>query len=168
MTSQPLGNLPDRARPSRGASFVVKMALALALAASISGCSHHPATPGSGNGIAVLSCRDSAGQQPANPQAQPVNGIESFALNGDPNADDTLPAWKSTDGHRYLIWKTFLAIASSVGPYRVVTVASPATARLFYASPERWGQVSSSQVIAPPPRRIRLAAGSTPATPGAF
>jgi hypothetical protein len=159
MTSHLPGNLADRVRPGRGVragSLVAGMTLTVALAASIGGCSHHLAASGSGNGIAVLSCRDSAGQQPADPQARPVNGVESFALNGDPNANDTLPAWKSTDGHRYLIWKTFLAIASRAGPYRVVTVASPATARLFYASPKRWGQASSSQVIAPPPRRIRL------------
>jgi hypothetical protein len=82
--------------------------------------------------------------------------VENFALGGDTNAYDTLPAWNSRDGHRYLIWKTFLAVAPTARPYRTVTVISPATARLFYASPARWGKVSDSQVIGPPPRRIRL------------
>lgn len=82
--------------------------------------------------------------------------MESFALHGDTNAYKTLPAWTSRDGQRYLIWKTFLAVAPSARPYRIITVTSPATARLFYASPPHWGAASGSKVIAPPPRRIRL------------
>jgi hypothetical protein len=128
----------------------------VSLAAVISGCSHGPAAPAASNAIAVLSCRDSAGQQPADPQDRPANGVESLALRGDTNAHDTLPAWNSRDGHRYLIWKTFLAITPSARPYRIVTVTSPATTRLFYASPTRWGSVSHSKVIGQPPRRIRL------------
>jgi hypothetical protein len=132
------------------------LAMPIALAAIISGCSQGPAAPADSTSISVLSCRDSAGQQSADPQAQPVNGVESFALRGDTNAYDTLPAWNSQDGHRYLIWKVFLAVAPSARPYRIVTVTSPATARLFYASPTRWGRVSGSKLITRPPRRIRL------------
>ena len=114
-----------------------KLAALVALAVVITGCSHRSATPAASGGAAVLSCHDSAGQQPADPQAQPVNGVESFELNGDTNAYDTLPAWMSRDGHRYLVWKTYLAVAASARPYRIVTVTSPATARLFnaFASP---------------------------------
>jgi hypothetical protein len=135
-----------------------RLAALMALAAFITGCSHRPAPPAASGGIAVLSCRDAAGQQAADPQTRPVNGVESFALHGDTNTGDTLPAWTSGDGHRYLIWKVFLAVAASVRPYRIVTVTSPATARLFYASPARWGEVSSSKTIGPPPRRIQLSA----------
>ncbi len=70
-----------------------------------------------------------------------------------PLTSDTLPAWMSRYGHRYLIWKVFLAVAASTRPYRVVAVTSPATARLFYASPAHWGAVSGSQTIGAPPRQ---------------
>ena len=133
-----------------------KLAALLAAAAVIAGCSHRPAAPAASASAGVLSCRDSAGQQPADPQDRPVNGVESVALNGDTNAYDTLPAWTSRDGHRYLIWKVFLAVAPSARPYRIVTVTSPATAGLFYASPTQWGAVSGRQTIAVAPRQIEL------------
>jgi hypothetical protein len=132
------------------------LAVLVVPAAVVAGCSHHPAPPAGSSGVAVLSCRDSAGQQPADPQARPVNGVESFALNGDTNPGDSLPAWKNRDGHRYLIWKAFLAVATTAGPYRVVTVLGPASAALFYASPAGWGAVSTSQTIGAAPRRVRL------------
>lgn len=132
------------------------LAALLAAAAVIAGCSHRPASPAASASVDVLSCRDSAGQQPADPQARPVNEVESFALNGDTNTSDTLPAWMSRDGHRYLIWKVFLAVAPSARPYRVVAVTTPATARLFYASPAQWGAVSGSQTVEAPPRQVRL------------
>jgi hypothetical protein len=135
-----------------------KLAALVALAVVVTGCTQRSATPAASGGTAVLSCHDSAGQQPADPQARPVNGVESFALNGDTNTDDTLPAWRSRDGHRYLIWKTFLAVAASARPYRIVTVTRPATARLFYASPARWGAVSGSNTIGAAPRQIELPA----------
>jgi hypothetical protein len=126
----------------------------MALVTVSTGCSHRAAVPA--NSVEVLSCRDTAGQQPADPQARLVNGVASFALNGDANANDTLPVWRSRDGHRYLIWKAFLAIAASARPYRIVTVTSPATARLFYASPAEWGDVSGSMTIGVAPRQIEL------------
>jgi hypothetical protein len=128
------------------------------LAAILTGCSHRLAAPGATGGIDVLSCSDAAGQQPADPQARLVNGVESVALDGDTNTNDNLPVWTSRDGRRYLIWKTFLAVAASSRPYRIVTVTSPATARLFYASPAQWGTVSGSQTFGAPPRRIQLPA----------
>jgi hypothetical protein len=104
----------------------------------------------------VLSCRASAGQQPADPTAVPVNGVESAALQGDTNPYDTLPVWKSHMGPRYLVWKVFLAVAPAAGPYRVVTASSPGSARLFYASPAQWGAVSGEAAVASPPRSVRL------------
>jgi hypothetical protein len=59
-------------------------------------------------------------------------------------------------GRRYLIWKTFLAVAPAARPYRIVTVTSPATARLYYASPSQWGAVSGRAAIGAAPRQIRL------------
>jgi hypothetical protein len=141
-----------------GATRLRQLAALLAAAAVIAGCSHRPAAPAASASVDVLSCHDSAGQQPAEPQVRPVNGVESPALNGDTNAYDTLPAWMSRDGHRYLIWKTYLAVAASARPYRSVTVTSPATAGLFYASPSQWGAVSNSQTIAVAPRQVELPA----------
>jgi hypothetical protein len=135
-----------------------KLAALVALAVVITGCSHRSAAPAASAGAAVLSCHDSAGQGPADPQARPVNGVESFALDGDTNAYDILPAWRSRDGHRYLVWKTYLAVAASARPYRIVTVTGPATARLFYASPAQWGAVSGSGTIGAAPRQIELPA----------
>ncbi len=110
-------------------------------------------------GSAVLSCQDSAGQQPADPAATPVNGVESHALAGDTNPYDTLPAWRSADGHHhYLVWKAFVAVAPSAVPYRTVTAVSPATARLFYTSPVRWGEVAEAATVPNPSRRVRLPA----------
>ncbi len=84
-----------------------------------------------------------------------ANGVSSFALRGDTNAYDALPAWR-VRGRPYLIWKMFLAVAASARPYRIVTVISPSTARLFYASPGRWGEVSGQSSIDAAPRQIRL------------
>lgn len=135
-----------------------RLTVLIMLAGVITGCTHRPAAPAAGGGVVVLSCHDSAGQQPADPQARLVNGVESYALNGDTNAFDTLPVWASRDGHRYLVWKIFLAVAASARPYRIVTVIKPATARLFYASPARWGAVSGSQTVGVAPRQIQLPA----------
>lgn len=135
-----------------------RLAALVTLAAILTGCSHRPPAPPASRGIGVLSCRDAAGQQPADPHARPVNGVESFALNGDTNTNDHLPAWTSRNGHRYLIWKIFLAVAASAQPYRIVTVTRPATARLFYASPAQWGIVSGTETIGAPPQRIQLPA----------
>ncbi len=120
------------------------------MAAAGAGCSHHGLA-----GTTVLACRASAGQQAADPQAKQVDGVESFALRGDTNADDTLPTWR-VGGRHYLIWKTYLAVGASARPYRTIAVTSPPTARLFYASPARWGADSSRSSINTAPRRIRL------------
>jgi hypothetical protein len=130
--------------------------LLLALAVVTGGCEGGPAVSPAGS-AAALSCRASAGQQGADPQARQVNGVESFALRGDTNAYDSLPAWDS-GGRRYLIWKTYLAVSAAARLYRVVAVVSPATARLFYASPARWGAASSRRIVGTLLRRVRLRA----------
>jgi hypothetical protein len=80
--------------------------------------------------LAVLTCHDSAGQQGVDTAAALlVNGVDGFL--GDTNAYDTLPVWNQ-DGHRYLVWKTALSVASNARPYRTVSVVSPASARLGY------------------------------------
>jgi hypothetical protein len=80
----------------------------------------------------VLTCHDSAGQQPEDgPPARLVNGVDGFI--GDRNAYDTLPV-QHLQGSRYLALKTALSVAPDAGPYRTVTVVTPASARLSYGS----------------------------------
>jgi hypothetical protein len=130
---------------------VLGLPLVALLAVAVAGCVDHRAA----GSAAVLSCRASAGQQGRDPQARQVNGVESFALRGDTNTYDALPGWR-VGGRHYLIWKTFLAVAASARPYRIVTVASPSTARLYYASPTRWGAVSGRGSVGAAARQVRL------------
>jgi hypothetical protein len=91
----------------------------------------------------LLTCRDSVGQQDrGTAPARLVNGVDGFI--GDTNAYDTLPV-EHLSGHRYLIWKSDLSVASDARPYRTVSVSSPASARLAYGS-------------AAPSRSVRLSA----------
>ena len=46
--------------------------------------------------------------------------------------------WRSKDGHLYFAWKDPVAVAPTAGPYRTITVVSPASARLLFAAPARW------------------------------
>jgi hypothetical protein len=118
-----------------------------------------PVTSVNRNGdTAVLSCKDSAGQQAPDRSAISVDGVRSPALAGDTDRFDTLPQWKGSDGRRYLVWKAFLAVGAAAAPYRTVTVVSPSTARLFYASPERWGSVGNAATVPNPSRVVRLPA----------
>jgi hypothetical protein len=131
----------------------------LCVTAAVAGCTAGP-TAGAGRAgpaRAVLSCGDSAGQQGGSESGQPVNGVESVALDGDNSLYDVLPAWRSRHGPRYLVWKVFLAVAPGAAPFRVVTVTSPSSARLFYASPAGWGAASGAKTIPPPPRAVQLA-----------
>jgi hypothetical protein len=120
----------------------------------VAGCSAAPAP--SATSSVILTCKDSAGQQPADSTARLVDDVQSAALAGDTNAYDSLPAWKSSDGHRYLVWKVYLAVAPTGSPYRVVTVTSPGSARLFYASPTDWAAVGGEPVVPPLPHSVRL------------
>jgi hypothetical protein len=80
--------------------------------------------------LAVLSCHDSAGQQGIDSApALLVDGVDGFI--GDTNADDTLPTWQEA-GHHYLVWKAALSVAAGAQPYRIISVVSPASARLSY------------------------------------
>jgi hypothetical protein len=80
----------------------------------------------------TLTCRESAGQQGEDTSpARLVNGVDGFI--GDSNAYDSLPV-EHLDGSRYLAWKTGLSVAPAAGPYRTVSVVTPASARLSYGS----------------------------------
>jgi hypothetical protein len=90
-----------------------------------------PGTVAAGTTV-FLSCHDSAGQQGKDtPPARLIDGVDGFI--GDANAYDTLPV-QQLDGHGYLAWKTALSVAPGAGPYRTVSVVTPASARLSYGS----------------------------------
>lgn len=124
----------------RAALVVVVIGLCLG------GCSGgSPATTLNADTLDVLSCHDSPGQQAIDTApARLVNGVDGFI--GDANAYDSLPV-QYVGGHRYLAWKTALAVAASARPYRTVSVVRPASARLGYAR---------ANDAAPPSRRVRL------------
>jgi hypothetical protein len=95
-----------------------------------------PGTPAPGpaatGNVVILNCQNSAGQQGRDTSpARLVHGVDGFI--GDTNAYDTLPV-QHLDGHRYLAWKTALSVAPDAGPYRTVSVVTPASARLSYGS----------------------------------
>jgi len=123
------------------APFVIVIGLAAACATGPGRSALNAAT------LAVLTCRDSPGQQgPGAAPARLVDGVDGFI--GDDNPDD----WASVsilhlNGVRYLAWKTALAIAPTAGPYRTVSVVRPASARLDY---------SIAKHAAAPSRRVRL------------
>jgi hypothetical protein len=106
--------------------------------------------------LAVLTCRDSPGQQGLDgAPALLVNGVDGFI--GDTNAYDSLPVWGNLEGRRYLAWKTGLAVAPGARPYRTVSVLSPSSARLVYGLPAK---IASRQVRLPScGRRYTLFAG---------
>lgn len=131
----------SRQRLARQVSLLAVIGLVLG------GCSGgSPARVPRATAMAVLTCRDSPGQQGAGiPPARLVNGVDGFI--GDTNAYDTLPVWGKVDGRRYLAWKIALAVAPGARPWRTISVLSPASARLVYGS----------QVMIPP-RHLRLPA----------
>jgi hypothetical protein len=91
-----------------------------------------PPGPVAAGAVVLLTCQNSAGQQGRDTSpARLVHGVDGFI--GDTNAYDTLPV-QQLDGHRYLAWETALSVAPDAGPYRTVSVVTPASARLSYGS----------------------------------
>jgi hypothetical protein len=147
------------ARPSALGVMVPCVLIAGFLMAACTAGEQAPRRPGPS--AVSLSCADSAGQQNADSSDRAVNGVASPALTGDTNTYDTLPEWKLSDGHTYFVWKAFIAVSPDARPYRTVTVLTPASAALFYASPSHWGAVSNQPASAPPLRVVRFASCGT-------
>jgi hypothetical protein len=120
-----------RARPAAvalAASLVIVMGLAVA---SCSTDSSRPSVEVAT--LAVLTCRDSPGQQGLGAApARLVDGVDGFIGDDNPN-DGASVSVVHLDGVRYLAWKTALAVAPTARPYRIVSVVRPASARLNYA-----------------------------------
>jgi hypothetical protein len=116
----------QRARSALAATGAGAVIIAIALSvALLRAPSPEVRSDGSTN---FLTCRDSAGQQDRDTRpARLANGVDGFI--GDTDAYDALPV-ERVAGTRYLGWKSTLAVQP--GPYRTVTVVSPASARLGY------------------------------------
>jgi len=92
--------------------------------------------------LIVLDCPDSVGQQGKGHEVV-VGGVEGLSL-PDSSNPSVLASIRSNDGRHFLIYKDFLAVSSSVTPFATVSIASPPSASLVYASSARIGALSSS------------------------
>jgi hypothetical protein len=116
-----------------------QVALLVAAGVVLTACTGGGAVRTSAAGLTVLTCQDSFGHGPADPGARSVGGVGSPALSGSVTGDNT--RWKSKDGHQYFAWKDPVAVAPGAKPYRTITIVRPASARLLFTSPARWGAV---------------------------
>jgi hypothetical protein len=143
--------------PGRRTAFR-QFTLVTVACAILGGCSGRTASPTT---IAVLTCRDSAGQQALDPGTRPVNGVAVSQGSTDILGAGAQNVWQSRAGQRYLALKVFLAVAPGARPGRTVTVLSPPSARLFYAAAARWGSIQPGPVPVVPGllrRSVRLSA----------
>jgi hypothetical protein len=105
--------------------------------------------------LTVLTCQDSFGQGRTDPAARWVGGVGSPALYG--GFPGEIPRQRSEDGHTYLAWKDPVAVAPSARPFRTITVVSPPSARLLFATPARWATLWGT-VLPVLARAVRLSA----------
>jgi hypothetical protein len=133
-------------------------ALLVAACGILTACSGNGPAATSVAGRTVLTCQDSAGHVTKDPGARWVGGVGSPALYGGFPASSLRLAGRerSKDGHLYLSWKDPVAVAPSAGPYRTITVVTPPSARLLFASPSRWATLTA--VLPVLPRSVRLSA----------
>jgi hypothetical protein len=120
------------------------------IVAGLAACSNAPArqehpVPATATSSSLLSlnCPDSAGQQGADHETV-TGGVEGLVLPGSDDPAGLYPIGTAGRGERYFIYKAFLAVSPSAGPYATVSVTSPADARLIYGSPSRIGELFSA------------------------
>lgn len=105
-----------------------------------------------------LSCSDSAGQQGGDRETV-VGGVEGLVLAGSEDPAGLYPI-RAGDGERYFVYKAFLAVSASAAPFATVSIARPVSARLFYGSSSRVGELMSASsgqaLIAASRSRVRL------------
>lgn len=139
----------------------VRWQVALLVVASgiLTGCSSNGPARTSRAATTVLTCRDSFGQSHSDPGARWVGGVGSPALYGGfPASSPALAGYRrSKDGHLYLSWKDPVGVAPNAGPYRTITVVTPASARLLFATPSRWATLWGA-VLPVLGRSVRLSA----------
>ena len=90
----------------------------------------------------ILSCSDSVGQQGRGGE-KVIGGVEGLVLpgSGDPSL---LRSLRSTDGHRYFVYKAFLAVSAAATPYATVSIISPESAKLYYGKSDVVGRLANS------------------------
>ncbi|HUJ05922.1 MAG TPA: hypothetical protein VLX31_07420 [Streptosporangiaceae bacterium] len=111
---------------------VLPFAIMISVAAASCAAGSAPTRSGTAT-LAVLTCRDSPGQQePGAAPARLVNGVDGFIGDDNPGDRASVPVLH-LNGVRYLAWKTALAIAPTARPYRIVSVVRPVSARLDYS-----------------------------------
>lgn len=123
-----------------------------------SATANDPATPETSTrseGLTILTCMDSNHGEKDSPS---VNGISSRSLSGTDAKPRDIFSLKGPNGHRYLLWKTFLNVAPSARPYRTITVIRPSTARLYYADAQTWGTAPDAKKVTDARRRVRFSA----------
>jgi hypothetical protein len=130
----------------RTATLLAVITLGVALAA----CSGAPARPGHPapgqvtSSPLFLRCSESAGQQGQDHQTV-TGGVEGLVLPGSGDPAALYPIGAASGGHRYFIYKAFLAVSAAAAPFAAVSVARPASARLVYGSPSRISALFSTR-----------------------
>jgi hypothetical protein len=164
----PTRRLPPRAAPGRGYSRIVGRTLTLLtialVATGLSACSGPPVhraqalRGGQQAAVLTLSCSASVGQQGRDHETA-VGGVEGLILPGSSDPASLYPI-RGSDGHRYFVYKAFLAVSSASAPFATVSIVRPATARLIYGAPskigEMFGTASGQELVAASRTKVRL------------
>ena len=90
----------------------------------------------------MLKCSDSVGQQGQDDESV-VGGVEGLVLPGSGDPAGLFPIFGS-HGKRYFVYKAFLAVSHSVVPYATVSVIMSVSAKLYYGSSDRVGELTNS------------------------
>ncbi len=106
----------------------------------------------------ILSCSESAGQQGRGHETL-VGGVEGLALPGSADPGNLYPI-RGSNGRRYFVYKTFLAVSSAAAPFATVSIVRPVTARLVYGASgaigEMFGTASGQALVAASRSKVRL------------
>ena len=115
--------------------FIAVLGVGLGLALS------NPAARSASTTI-MLKCSDSVGQQGQHGESV-VGGVEGLVLPGSGDPAGLFPIYGG-NGKRYFVYKAFLAVAHSFAPYAMVSVIKPVSAKLYYGSSNRVGELTNS------------------------
>jgi hypothetical protein len=92
----------------------------------------------------MLKCSDSVGQQGQHGESV-VGGVEGLVLPGSGDPAGLFPVY-GNHGKRYFVYKAFLAVSHSVAPYAAtVSIIKPVSAKLYYGSSNRVGELTNSR-----------------------
>ncbi|HWD96710.1 MAG TPA: hypothetical protein VG246_09845 [Acidimicrobiales bacterium] len=115
-------------------------------------------TPRRAAGTVELTCAESYGQQGRGGEAS-VGGVTGLVLPGSGDPASLRPL-RSSDGHRFYVYKAALAVSSTTARYATVSILRPRSAKLFYGMPTHVGQLANSGqgegLIAASRTRVRI------------